>query len=113
VDGKHTDAALYGAQCPPVIQASGDKWLTGHDVLAYYPPHITPRITVQRGLFTIHQTPEQPWNPTDLQTWVIPSKTCLAIKIALSRAGINRASLFPDLDGIAQHINWLHKWGLR
>ena len=41
------------------------------------------------------------------------SGSCLAIKLALSRAGINRASLFPDLDGIAAHINWLHKWGIR
>ena len=37
----------------------------------------------------------------------------MALKLALSRAGINRASLFPDLDGIAGHINWLHKWGIR
>lgn len=113
VDGKRTDAALYGASCPEIIRASGDKWLDGHDVLAYYPPHLTPRITVQRGLFTIHQRPDQPWNPPELQKWVVPSGACLAIKTALSRAGINRASLFPDLDGIAQHVNWLHKWGLR
>lgn len=112
VDGKKTDAALYGTQCPEVTR-SGDKWLASHDVLAFYPPHLTPRITVQRGLFTIHQIPDQPWRPPDLQKWVIPSDACLTIKMSLSRAGINRASLFPDLDGIAEHINWLHKWGLR
>jgi hypothetical protein len=113
VDGKKTDAALYGTPCPQIVGLSGDKWLADHDVLAFYPPHLTPRITVQRGLFTIHQEPDRPWEPPQLQKWVIPSDVCLAIKISLSRAGINRASLFPDLDGIAAHINWLHKWGLR
>jgi hypothetical protein len=68
---------------------------------------------VQRGLFTIHRTPDQPWEPSSLRKWVIPTKSCLAIKLALSRAGINRASLFPDIDGIAAHINWLHKWGIQ
>jgi hypothetical protein len=113
VDGKKTNAAIYGTPCPQIVRSSGDKWLAGQDVLAFYPPHLTPRITVQRGLFTIHQTPDQPWQPLELQKWVIPSDACLGIKIALSRAGINRASLFPDLDGIAAHINWLYKWGLR
>jgi len=113
VDGKKTDAALYGVPCPQIIHSSGDKWLAGHDVLVFYPPHLTPRITVQRGLFTIHQTPDLPWQPLELQKWGIPSDACLGIKISLSRAGINRASLFPDPDGIAAHINWLHKWGLR
>jgi hypothetical protein len=35
------------------------------------------------------------------------------MKLALSHAGINRASLFPDPDGIAAHLNWLHKWGIQ
>ena len=81
--------------------------------MAYFPPHVTPRITVQRALFTVHKVPDQPWNSTSLRKWIIPSDVCLHIKLALSRAGINRASLFPDPDGIAAHINWLHKWDIR
>ena len=108
-----TDAALYGVPCPETISSSTDKWPAAHDVVAFYPPHLTPRITVQRGLFTIHKSPEEPWQPVSLRKWLIPSKSCLALKLALNRAGINRASLFPDPDGIAAHINWLHKWGLR
>jgi hypothetical protein len=113
INGVRTDAALYGVPCPYAIDSNTEKWPADHDVVAFYPPHLTPRITVQRGLFTIHRTPDQPWEPSSLRKWVIPSKSCLAIKLALSRAGINRASLFPDIDGIAAHINWLHKWGIQ
>lgn len=113
VNGSRTDATLYGISCPLVIDSDTLKWPDGHDVVAFYPPHVTSRITVQRALFTIHSKPDRPWDPPGLKKWLIPSGTCLAIKLALSRAGINRASLFPDADGIAAHINWLHKWGLQ
>lgn len=112
VNGKQTDAALYGAPCPPTIDSDNTKWPTGHDVVAFYPPHLIPRITVQRGLFTIHGVPDKPWQSNALTKWVIPWDACVHIKLALNRAGINRASLFPDPDGIATHINWLHKWGV-
>lgn len=112
VGGKLTDAALYGVPCPEVIESETAKWPAEHDVVAIYPPHLTPRITVQRGLFTIHRTPDEPWKPRSLKKWVIPAQSCIDLKLALNRAGINRASLFPDLDGIAAHINWLHKWGI-
>ena len=113
VNGKRTDAALYGISCPLVIDSNTPEWPEGHDVVAYYPPHVTPRITVQRAIFTVHNEPAHPWEADSLKKWVIPSDACLAIKLALSRAGINRASLFPDPDGIAAHINWLHKWGIQ
>jgi hypothetical protein len=112
VNGLRTDAALYGVPCPPVIDSNTSRWPAEHDVVAFYPPHLTPRITVQRGLFTIHRAPDKPWEPTSLRKWTIPSDSCLALKLALNRAGINRASLFPDPDGIAAHINWLYKWGV-
>jgi hypothetical protein len=108
-----TDAALYGVQCPYVIDSRTDKWPDAHDVVAIYPPHLTPRITVQRGLFTAQRTPSVPWLPTQLKKWVIPWRVCLQLRLALNRAGINRASLFPDLDGIAAHLNWVHKWDIQ
>ncbi len=113
INGVKTDAALYGVPCPYVIDSNTEKWPFEHDVVAFYPPHLTPRITVQRGLFTVHRIPNKPWEPPPLKKWVLPWNSCLALKLALSRAGINRASLFPDPDGIAAHINWLHKWGIQ
>lgn len=113
INGKKTNAALYGISCPPIIDSNTEAWPEGYDVVAYFPPHVTPRITVQRALFTVHQVPDRPWESASLKKWIIPSDACLHIKLALNRAGINRASLFPDPDGIAAHINWLHKWDIR
>lgn len=113
IDDKKTDAALYGVPCPEIINSNTTKWPAEQGVVAFYPPHLIPRITVQRGLFTIHRKPDMPWEPNALKKWKIPSNSCLAIKLALSRAGFNRASLFPDPDGIAEHINWVHKWGIQ
>lgn len=113
IDGRPTDAALYGAPCPHITGSDADKEDAEHDVTALYPPHVTARITVQRGLFTVHKKPSVPWEPPELVKWVIPHSACLKLKVALNRAGFNRASLFPDVDGIAQHLNWLHKWGIR
>lgn len=110
--GSKVDAALFGISCPYVIETETEKWPSEHDVVAFYPPHLTPRITVQHGLFTIHRSPDQPWQPTGLRKWTIPANSCLPIKLALHRAGLNQASLFPDADGIAAHLNWLHKWDL-
>lgn len=113
VNGIKTNAALFGAPCPHEISTSTTKWPDGHDVVAIRPPHLIPRITVQRGLFTIHRHPDKHWEPSALHRWAIPADACLDIKLALNRAGINRSALFPDADGIAFHINWLHKWGIQ
>ena len=112
IDGRRVDAALYGVPRPYLIDSATAIWPDGHEVVAFYPPHLTPRITVQHAVFTVHNNPDSPWQPPDLKKWVIPSKTCRALRLALNRAGFNRASLFPDLDGIAEHLNWLHKWRL-
>ena len=63
IHGVKTDAALYGVPCPYVIDSNTQKWPAAHNVVAFYPPHLVPRITVQRGLFTVHRTPDKPWQP--------------------------------------------------
>ena len=104
-------AALYGAPCPYKIDEKTTKWPAQQNVVALYPSHLTPRITTQRGLFTVHKDPLEEWSPKDLKKWQIPSETFLEIKKKLDIVGINRASLFPDIDGIAKYINWLYKMG--
>jgi hypothetical protein len=112
VRGERKDAALYGL--PPVSAVLDDAGLAAiaGDIAAYHPRHVSPRITVQRGLFTWHRRPNEAWRPDALRKWVIPSKVCYDLKATLSKCGINQASMFPDLDGIAGHVEWLLKWCL-
>ncbi len=73
----------------------------------FIPKHLTPRITTQGGLFTIHPKPYEPFESDDMEKIIIPNKIRSGLKETLSRYGVDRFSLFPSLDGLAAHIEWL------
>lgn len=73
----------------------------------FIPNHITPRITAQAGLFTVHPDPRKPLTSKKIERWVIPNTCRREIKRVLYKYGVHRASLFPDLDGFSKHITWL------
>jgi hypothetical protein len=76
------------------------------DVFVFSPDDITTRIVAQQGLFTIHKKPTELFDKWKLKI-IIPSKLRQEIRHVLSKYGIDRASLFPDLDGVASSIKWL------
>jgi hypothetical protein len=73
----------------------------------FIPRHISSRITAQAGLFTIHPDPYTPFISDEIQKIIIPNKIRLELKRTLDRYEINKASLFPGLDGLAEYIQWL------
>ena len=73
----------------------------------FVPSHITPRISAQVGVFTIHQYPRRPFASRWISTAVILKSFRKELKRTLYGYGIHRASLFPDLDNLAKHIEWL------
>jgi hypothetical protein len=73
----------------------------------FIPNHITPRITAQTGLFTVHPDPRIPLESKKIEHWVIPNSFRGELKKILNKYGVHRASLFPDLDGLSKHIGWL------
>jgi hypothetical protein len=40
-------------------------------------------------------------------------RNCWQIKVVLDACGVNYANIFPDLGGLARHIYWRYKWGMR
>ena len=77
----------------------------------FIPRNITPRITSQVGIFTIHPNPYEPFNSDSIDKIIIPNNVRLDLKKTLNNYGINRSSLFPGLDGLASHIHWLRSKG--
>jgi hypothetical protein len=73
----------------------------------FIPRHITPRITTQGGLFTIHPDPYEPFASTDMEKIILPANLQTEFKRTLNRYGVNQFALFPGLDGLAAHIQWL------
>jgi hypothetical protein len=75
------------------------------------PDWIMPRIISQLGVFTIHPHAEEVFSPDNLDKLTIPRRIHRELKKILDGYGINRATLFADLDGLASYIAWerLHK----
>jgi len=77
------------------------------EVGKFIPRHISPRITNQGGLFTIHPKPYEKFESDDMEKLVIPNRIRSTLKRTLNKYGVDRFSLFPSLDGLASHIEWL------
>jgi hypothetical protein len=74
------------------------------DNMVFRPNHITPRIAAQAGIFTVHPNPLLQFNPDDLQKWVLKSEILRVLYKTLDSYGINEATVFPGLDGIAKYL---------
>jgi type I restriction enzyme M protein len=121
VDGERKDAAIYGASMPPVATVEDERYpfeMADGVPKLYRPPHLSPRIIVQQGVFTLHPNPEKEYDSLELKKWIIPTQGadnkragCFPFKRMLDTCGINQSSLFPDIDGLAGHLGWCYRWG--
>ena len=75
-------------------------------VARFEPPHVTKRIVAQSGSFTIHAKPNVAFDSDAVERVIIRAAWSRRLQARLSRLGVNRASLFPDLDGIAGYLDW-------
>jgi hypothetical protein len=82
------------------------------------PRTITRRIGAQSGWFTAHPflksrgnwsaLDEDPGHRDLLTKIQLPAETFQTIRRDLARCGVNAASIYPDIDGLCKHIEWLH-----
>ena len=101
---------IYGIRDLKMVSPMDDPFgLTA--IRAYRPSHISPRIAPQQAVFTIHPRPDRAFKYNKIVRWTLKISGTLDIKLALDASGITRASLFPGIDGLAQALNWQHKWG--
>jgi len=77
------------------------------ELIAYLPRHVTPRIKVQSGIFTVHPDPTEPLRDQVVARLIIPREFCFKIQLGLNMMGINRKALFPDVDGLSRWIKWM------
>ncbi len=91
--------------------------------IIYQPKAISPRIVAQQGLFSIHvknesgefvPLEEQYQFRDELTKLVIPygteaeSNAFDEMRNEINSLGANGAVFYPDIDGLCQHLNWLH-----
>lgn len=74
--------------------------------IRYVPRIVTTRLRAQSGVFTAHPAPKEEFNPPGIVRIRIPNAARKALKNSLFRHGIHEGTMFPDLDGLARHIQW-------
>jgi len=77
----------------------------------FIPKHLSRRITTQGGLFTIHPNPYEAFKSEQAEKIILPNEIRSTLKKTLNKYGVDRFSLFPSLDGLAAHIEWLQSKG--
>jgi len=77
-------------------------------VMRYRPPHLSSRVAVQGGLFTVHPNPSIDFSSDRIQRLIIKNDARRPLKRILFKYGISRKSLFPGLDGVAADLDWVH-----
>ena len=80
-------------------------------VSLFKPKGAIPRITRQGGVFTVHGIPttslENSLNDGDiLELIVISERYTKELLHELNHYGINSSTVFPDLDGLSNYVNW-------
>lgn len=79
-------------------------------VLLFRPRGVAQRITRQAAVFTVHGPPSTELSEHQeggrLRELEIDNSARQALLRDLDFYGINRATLFPDLDGLAAYLNW-------
>lgn len=125
---KKEDAEIIVWRCPKIDLTELTKKLANSNPLEiantvkYIPRIVTPRLRAQQGVFTVHPQSAhkfqetqgfQVFQPTGSEGSLgiirIPNDTNdirKKLKYSLFRHGINESVLFPDIDGLARHIQW-------
>ena len=92
------------------VKKMGEPNEVSGEPLRYIPSHVTERIIVQNGLFTFHpESPEEPFDDEEITKIIIPTEARKKLKQDLYRYGVHEASMFPGLDGMAQHVKWMNE----
>ena len=109
VEQEHNGASLiYGYVNNKMISTEQfESPFVRKEIGRFIPNHITRRITAQAGVFTIHPEPKDALNSSSIFKIIVRRSFRKELKRILYNYGIHRASLFPDLDGLAKHIEWM------
>jgi hypothetical protein len=109
--GARGGGTIYGVKGLPAVEASDDPFALD-EVSVYRPSRLTARIAPQLSTFTVHPDPSADFRADRrLRSWRISGqRNCWQIKLVLDSCGVNYANIFPDITGLAQHIQWRYKW---
>ncbi|OAI09360.1 hypothetical protein A1359_02250 [Methylomonas lenta] len=117
-----SDAAVvwaYGASESDFVNDTDDPFQLPKTMI-FRPQHLDERIIAQSGWFSVHNYSEETKQLSTfekingqnirLHKFLIPKEKFAPIREELARCGVTRASLFPDLSGLCQHLTWKYEF---
>lgn len=106
-EGDNGDALIYSFTPAKTKTATDLSPFHCANVMRFDPPHLSPRIAAQSACFTNHIDPTKALAENKgLKRLIIAKDFCADLKRRLNNLGINRATLFPELDGLSGHLTW-------
>jgi len=82
--------------------------LACEEVGIFKPPHHSPRIRAQAGVFTVQPKPRESLNKSlrkrAVTKYIIPRAAREQLRQELRLFGFHNASMFPDLDGLSRYL---------
>jgi hypothetical protein len=111
---KQTDAEIIAVSKSVILPAPGEGAAGPFDVsevVLVQPPSLVNRISAQRGLFTAHPRPDEPWMPpaaTDREdhAFVIAADVKAHFLRKLFALGVDDATVMGGLDGLCATLAW-------
>ena len=109
--GLSSDFSIYAydskyIDIPTIPQKTLDPFRLQNNYEEVHADHYSDRMAAQRGFFTLHKKPDDPFRHKTLIKFTFPSNVRSETVNYLDFYGINRASLFLGLDGIAAYWAW-------
>ena len=98
------DAGLYVVRRPDTVKELARDPFTVDEVRFFYPGYVTPRLVSQRGLFTVHPDPEEPYQRDDMHQIIIGKECKADFRKKLDSSGTHHAAIFADLDGLSRRL---------
>jgi hypothetical protein len=73
-----------------------------------FPSSLAPRISSQRGLFSVHPRPNESWDPSEIEEhrFVIPAEFRFMFQRKLFRLGVDAAHIWANLEGVCGSLKW-------
>jgi hypothetical protein len=85
------------------------------ETFVFQPSHVHRRLSAQFGWFTVHPFVDGKYQPVGTlrpgeRYWElrIAASSFADLRSHLDRCGVNNSTMFPGMDGLCQHIQWIH-----
>jgi len=115
---RHYLPAAVSSKTRPSRFRSKRKWYSNRYPMAIYPARRTARIIAQQGAFTVHGfdkipledlgAPKKGKGHLRLEPVLLDRANPSMLFDGLELLGASRYALFPDLDNLSKHLEWIH-----